>query len=119
VRKKVARAVTDSLGIVRFDPAQAGLYNLLSIHRILSGLSEQEMEAHFEGQGYRAVKEEVATLISDALKPLQDRYESYRREPEVVDRILADGADRAHEMAAPTLRRAEERMGLRSRLESR
>ena len=119
VRKKVARAVTDSLGIVRFDPAQAGLYNLLSIHRILSGLSAQEMEARFEGQGYRAVKEEVATLISDALKPLQDRYESYRREPEVVDRILADGADRAHEMAAPTVRRAAERMGLRSRLESR
>ncbi len=118
VRKKIARAVTDSLGIVRFDPSQAGLYNLLSIHRILSGLSPQEMEARFEGQGYRVVKDEVASLISDALKPLQDRYAAFQREPEIVDRILAEGADRAHDLAAPTVRRVEESMGLRARIQS-
>lgn len=116
VRKKVARAVTDSLGVVRFDPSQAGLYNLLSIHRILSGLSPQEMEARFEGQGYRAVKDEVAVLVSDALKPLQDRYTDFQRDPEIVDRILAEGADRAHELAAPAVIRAAERMGLRARI---
>lgn len=118
VRKKVARAVTDSLGIVRFDPAQPGLFNLLSIHRILSGQSPQEIEVRFEGQGYRAVKEEVAALISDALKSLQDRYRAFQREPEIVDRILAEGAGRAHELAAPTLRRVEERMGLRAPIQS-
>jgi tryptophanyl-tRNA synthetase len=119
VRKKVAQAVTDSLGVVKFDPSQVGLYNLLSIHRILSGLSGEAMEARFEGQGYRAVKDEVSGLISDALKPLQDRYERYRRDPGIVDRILADGAQRAHEMAASTVRRVEDRMGLRARTEVR
>jgi tryptophanyl-tRNA synthetase len=114
VRKKVARAVTDSLGVVRFDPAQAGLYNLLSIHRILSGLFAEELEERFAGQGYRAVKDEVSELISDALRPLQDRYETYRREPEIVDQILSNGARRAHEMAAETVRRVEQRMGLRA-----
>ena len=114
VRKKVARAVTDSLGVVRFDPAQAGLYNLLSIHRILSGLAPEELEERFAGQGYRAVKDEVAELISDALRPLQERYETYRREPEIVDRILAEGAERAHELATKTVRRVEEKMGLRA-----
>jgi tryptophanyl-tRNA synthetase len=115
VRKKVARAVTDSLGEVRFDPAQAGLYNLLSIHQALSGQSAEEMEAHFEDQGYRAVKEEVAELISEALKLLQDRYASYQQAPEIVDGILADGADRAHDLAVPIVRTVEEKMGLRPR----
>jgi tryptophanyl-tRNA synthetase len=118
VRRKVARAVTDSLGVVRFDPAQAGLYNLLSIHRILSGLSPEELEERFAGQGYRAVKDEVGALISEALRPLQERYETYRREPEIVDRILADGAQRAHELSAKTVRRVEDRMGLRAPIES-
>jgi tryptophanyl-tRNA synthetase len=116
VRKKIGRAVTDSLGVVRFDPAQAGLYNLLSIHRSLSGQSPQEIEAHFAGQGYRAVKEEVAELISGALQPLQERYHNYERNPDIVDGILADGAERAHELAAPTVRRVEEKMGLRPNL---
>lgn len=119
VRKKIARAVTDSLGVVRFDPAQAGLYNLLSIHRILSGKSPQEMEAHFDGQGYRGVKEEVAALISDALSPLQARYEEFRQAPEIVDRILADGAERAHELASEKVRRVEGKMGLRAALRPR
>lgn len=116
VRKKVARAVTDSLGVVRFDSTQAGLHNLLSIHQILSGQSQADMEAHFEGQGYRAVKDEVAELISESFKPLQARYARYQGDPELVDQILADGADRAHEIAAPIVRRVEERMGLRFRL---
>jgi tryptophanyl-tRNA synthetase len=119
VRRKVARAVTDSLGVVRYDPAQAGLYNLLSIHQLLSGKSPQELEFHFEGQGYRAVKEEVAELISAALQPLQDRYDSYQRDPEIVDQILAEGAERAHVLAAPLVRRVEERMGLRPPSEPR
>jgi tryptophanyl-tRNA synthetase len=113
VRRKVARAVTDSIGVVRYDPAQAGLYNLLSIHQVLSEMSPQELESRFEGQGYRAVKEEVAELISAALQPLQDRYDSYQRAPEVVDRVLADGAERAHALAAPLVRKVEEHMGLR------
>ena len=113
VRKKVARAVTDSLGVVRFDPAQAGLYNLLSIHRILSGLSSDELETRFQGHGYRTVKEEVAELISTALQPLQEQYAAFAAEPETVDRILAEGAERSREIAGPVVRRVEAAMGLR------
>lgn len=116
VRKKVARAVTDSLGVVRFDSTQAGLHNLLSILRILSGSTPEDLEAHFEGQGYRAVKEEVAEHISVALAPLQDRYERYRQEPKIVDQILADGAIRAQELAAPVVGRVAGKMGLRPSL---
>jgi tryptophanyl-tRNA synthetase len=113
VRRKVARAVTDSLGVVRYDPLQVGLYNLLSIHQLLSGMSPPELESHFEGMGYRVVKEEVAELISAALQPLQERYDDYRRDPDLVDQILAEGAERAHALAAPLVRTVEERMGLR------
>ncbi|HEX6506714.1 MAG TPA: tryptophan--tRNA ligase, partial [Chloroflexota bacterium] len=112
VRRKVSRAVTDSIGAVRFSPDQPGLLNLLSMYEILSGHSPAEIEAHFDGQGYSAVKGEVADLISDALTPVQRRYRELEQSPEVVDEVLAHGADRAHELASRVARNAAEKMGL-------
>jgi len=114
IRKKVARAVTDSLGVIRASPEQPGLYNLLSIIRVLTGEREEEMLARFEGQGYRTVKDEVAERVIESLRPLQDRYREFEREPFIVDEILRQGAERATEIAAPVVRTVEERVGLRA-----
>lgn len=116
IRKKLSRAVTDSLGVVRFNPEQAGLYNLLSMIQLLSGQTAEEIEKEFEGQGYRAVKERLADLVIQALEPLQQRYAAYEQEPEVVDRILAQGADKAHDLALPVLEMVKDRMGLRPKM---
>lgn len=113
VRKKVSRAVTDSLGTVRFNPEQPGLLNLLTIIRALTGESEDEVLRSFEGQGYRAVKERTADVVIDALAPLQDRYRAYEQNPDEVDRILHRGGERARELATPVLAEAQRRMGLR------
>jgi tryptophanyl-tRNA synthetase len=113
MRKKIARAVTDSLGVVQFNPEQAGLYNLLSIIQLLSGRSETEIMDQFQGQGYRAVKEETADLVVAALAPLQERYQEYLSNPELVDRILAEGAETAAPRARKVVSEVERRMGLR------
>jgi tryptophanyl-tRNA synthetase len=113
IRKKISRAVTDSIGIVRFDPNQPGLLNLLSMIQLLSGRSQDQLESDFQGQGYRTVKDTLADLVIQALEPLQQRYAKYQREPDIVDKILAEGAVRAQELAGPTLRAVEDRMGLR------
>jgi tryptophanyl-tRNA synthetase len=113
IRRKVSRAVTDSLGVVRFSPEQRGLYNLLSIHQSLSGRSADDLATHFAGGGYHAVKEEVAELIVTALTPIQERYRAFTEDPGIVDGILEQGAERARSMASPLVRRAMENMGLR------
>ena len=115
IRRKVARAVTDSLGIVRFDPEQAGLHNLLTMIQLLSGRSEDQIEAGFRGQGYKAVKGVLADLVVETLRPLQERYADFERDPDIVDQILAHGADRAQVIASALLSEVEEKMGLRKR----
>lgn len=117
IRKKMARAVTDSLGIIRFDPAQAGLLNLLSMIEILSNQSKAEIESGFEGQGYRVVKDRLTELIIEAVSPLQERYRQFEADPRQVDELLAAGAERARDLARPVLAAVRERIGLRARIE--
>lgn len=115
IRKKVARAVTDSRATISFSPEQPGLLNLLTIIQILTSDSPDAIVARFAGEGYRAVKDAVAELVIEALRPLRERYEEYERSPESIDEILRQGAERASEMAWPTVREVERRMGLRLR----
>ncbi|HLJ68882.1 MAG TPA: tryptophan--tRNA ligase [Chloroflexota bacterium] len=113
IRKKIARAVTDSIGVVRFNPEQAGLYNLLTMLQSLSGETSEEIESRFAGGGYAPLKQELGDRVIQALEPIQRRYHEYLAAPEIVDRILETGAEKARSMAAPVVRDAEQRLGLR------
>jgi len=113
-RKKVSRAVTDSVGVVRFDPEQPGLLNLLTILQILSGETSAEIEQRFAGQGYSAVKREMADRVVQALEPIQARYRAFAAEPEQVDAVLAAGAEKARAIACPVVAEVEARVGLRA-----
>jgi tryptophanyl-tRNA synthetase len=113
IRRKVLRAVTDSVGVVRFNPEQEGLYNLLTMIQTLGSESTEEIERRFAGQGYRAVKEDLAERLVEALRPLQERYHEYERQPEIVDGILREGAQRAAPMARGLVDEVQDRLGLR------
>lgn len=118
IYRKVSRAVTDSRGVVRFSQEQEGLLNLLTMIQLLSGESSDAIEARFVGQGYRAVKEELANRVVETLQPIQERYRAFEAEPEVVDRVLAEGAQRARSIARRVVREVEVRMGLRAPAEA-
>jgi len=114
IRRKVSRAVTDSLGVIRFDgEQQPGLFNLLSIIQILSGQTEAELMVEFDGMGYRAVKDRVADLVISTLEPVQRHYAEYAAAPERVDDVLRLGADRARQISGPVVAKVQDRIGLR------
>ena len=112
-RKKIMRAKTDSGSDIRFstEPERAGVNNLLQIYGVLTGQSKADIEAHFDGEGYGALKSEVADLVVDALEPIQQRYAEITDEPGYLDDILARGAARAAEVANVTLRQVKEAVG--------
>lgn len=112
IRKKLARAVTDSDASVRFDPgAKPAISNLMAIYSQLAGLSLAELEQRYAGQGYGRFKADLADMVSAALAPVQERYQELRPSGE-LRRVLGEGAQRAAALAAPTLRSAMEKMGL-------
>jgi len=110
--KKIKSAVTDSEGIIKFDTLnKPGVSNLLSIYSILSGKSIAEIEAMYEGKGYGDFKGELAQVVVDYLKPIQEKYYSLLDSSELDD-ILDRGAEKANLVAKKTLKQMESAMGL-------
>jgi tryptophanyl-tRNA synthetase len=110
VRRKFKRAVTDSGTEIRFDETRPAIANLLTIYQLLTDQTPAEIEAHFAGQGYGALKSELAEVTIDFLRPLQERVRGY--DDAELDRILADGRERAQTIARATLDDVKARMGL-------
>jgi tryptophanyl-tRNA synthetase len=111
IRRKISRAVTDSLNSVAYDPAaQPGVSNLLAIAGALTGVSPESLASGFAGYG--ALKAGVTDIVVEALRPLQIRYAELAADPTTVRAVLADGARRVAERADRTLSRARAALGL-------
>jgi tryptophanyl-tRNA synthetase len=115
IERSFKRAVTDSGSEIRFsdDPAKAGVNNLLSIYKVLTGRSEADVEADFaSARGYGDLKMRVAEVVIAEVTPIRERFEEFSRDPGELDRMLAVGADQARALADPKLRQVKEKMGL-------
>src|SRR6185295_14886865 len=86
--------------------------NLVGIYGAVTGESVEQVLARFAGQGFGAFKPALAEVLVELIRPIRSRLEELRRDPEELDRILADGAERASALAAPTLAAAYDAVGL-------
>jgi tryptophanyl-tRNA synthetase len=111
IMKKCKRAVTDSLGEVRYSPEQPGVGNLLSIYAALTGRGVAECEAEFAGAGYGALKTRVGEAISESLAPFQRRYAELSADAAYIDAVIKRGAERANALAAETLTKVKQAVG--------
>jgi tryptophanyl-tRNA synthetase len=110
--KKIRSAVTDTGREVVADPEnKPGVTNLLTIHSALSGLSIADLEERFAGRGYGDLKKELAEVVTEALAPIRQRTSEVLADPAELGRVLADGAERARSVAAPTLTTVYDRIG--------
>lgn len=110
--KKIKSAVTDSEGVVRYDPAaKPGVSNLLSILAIVTRRSVAEVEAEFDGLQYGALKGAVAEAVVEELRPIRERALELLDDPAELDRLLAINADRASAIADATLARVYDAVG--------
>lgn len=108
VRRKVARAVTDSDAgpdAVRRDPAKPGVTNLLEILAACGGTADGITT-------YGALKKAVTDAVVAQLEPLQKAYADLAADPAYVADVYAAGAERCREVTAPVLAAAEAAMGL-------
>ncbi len=112
ILKKIKSAVTDNDGVVRFDrETKPGVSNLLGIHSAISGHSIDSLVAHFDGKGYGDLKGEVAEVVLGAVEPIRTRANELLTDPAELDRLLAQGAAKANELAEKTLGIVYDRIG--------
>jgi tryptophanyl-tRNA synthetase len=111
IRRKLRSAVTDSgRDVVRAED-KPGITNLIEIMAVATGEAPEAIEARFDGSGYGQFKEAVGESVVDLLDPVRLRYGELRGNPDRLREILAQGAEKAHAIAATTLARVHERVG--------
>src|SRR5690606_39591773 len=81
----------------------------MTIAHVASGRPIAAIEAELEGGGYGTLKKLTVEAVNEMLAPLQRRYREYMDDRAGLDAVLARGAERAREIAGPTLRRAQAR----------
>jgi tryptophanyl-tRNA synthetase len=111
IRRKIARAVTDSEAEVRYDPAaKPGVSNLLGILGALTEEAPQALAVQFASYG--ALKEACADAVITAFEPIQARHAELAADPSELSRLLAVGAEQARAQAEPVVERARSAIGL-------
>ncbi|WP_001992152.1 tryptophan--tRNA ligase [Helicobacter pylori] len=108
--KKIKKAATDSTGVIAFDETREGIFNLLNIYMLLSDESPEKIEERFKNKGYGDFKKELAEVVIQSLKPIQERYKEISDDE--VKAILNGGVKKARPLAQMTYQKAKELMGL-------
>jgi len=110
IQRKFKRAVTDSGTEIRFNASRPAITNLLTIFQLLTGQAPDEIESHFANKGYAQLKQELAEITIEFLRPLRERVES------ISDRelgaILDQGKHKAQGIAEATLETVMARLGI-------
>lgn len=109
VRRKIKKAVTDSGSEIVYAEDKPALMNLIHIYSLLSGLEAKEIEEKFKGKGYADFKEDLADVVINFLKPLQEKIAGYSDE-EVLE-ILRHGADKVRPIAKKKLDEVKQKIG--------
>ncbi len=106
ITKKIKKARTDPDGVPSDIDGLAGrdgAQNLIGIYASLSERSTEQVLAEFGGQGWGAFKPALAELAVAKLSPIADAFCRYQNDPSELDKVLADGANRAAAIAAPIM----------------
>ncbi|MCL3819815.1 tryptophan--tRNA ligase [Aeromicrobium wangtongii] len=112
VTKKIRSAVTDSGSEITWDPTgKPGIANLLSIYSALTDQPIDSIVKQYEGQQYGHLKVALADLVADFVESFGNRTRELLDDRGELDRILAQGALQAREVASKTLELVYERSG--------
>jgi tryptophanyl-tRNA synthetase len=110
IQRKFKRAVTDSGTEIRFDASRPAMTNLLMIFQLLTGQTPDEIESHFVNKGYAHLKQELAEITIEFLRPLREKVESISNKE--LGAILDQGRHKAQGIAQATLETVMARLGI-------
>ena len=115
VRKPVMRIVTDSKRPE--DPKDPDECNIFAIYRHLADADAvaAKRQLYLEGGlAYGAMKQELFELLETTFSEQRDRYNALMDNPEALDKILEQGAEKARDIAGPILAKVRKAVGVSS-----
>jgi tryptophanyl-tRNA synthetase len=86
--------------------------NLIGIYAALAGETKADVLARFAGQGFGVFKPALVDVAVETLTPVGDAMRRLMAHPAEIDRVLADGAERAGVIAEKTVAEVRKIVGL-------
>lgn len=117
IKSKVAKLPTDSgSGELNGDPEKGTpLHTVFAFVELFQGREKvEEYKKMYTSSGirYGDLKRELSEAIYEELKPLQEKRKELENNPEYVDKVIAEGNEKARVVARETLKEVKEKMGL-------
>jgi len=115
VSKKVRSMPTDPARVRRNDPGEPSKCPVWQLHQVYSDDACKEwvqQGCRTAGIGCIECKQPVIDGILREQAPMRERAQAYLDDPTLVKNIIADGCEKARELARETMRDVREAMGL-------
>lgn len=117
IAQKIRKAKSDAEVLPETMEQLAGraeARNLVTIYSALADMTPAAVLGEYAGKGFGAFKPALADLAIARLGPIRERLSALLADRTAVAATLAGGAARAIELGAPTLRAAQEAVGLQA-----
>ena len=114
IKKRLSGAPTDN-GKGDRIPTEGGVANLLKFVELFEGVEKRkEYEQQYVGSGirYGDLKSELAEAINKELTPIRESRKELESQPEYVDKVIKEGAEKARAIASATVTEVKKKMGL-------
>ena len=115
VTRKVMAAVTDPNRIKKDDLGNPDVCMVYYCHKLFTPEEACKnccRECKAGERGCVACKRELAENINKFLEPIREKRRYYEERPELVDKILVEGTEKARQTAIETMRKVKEAMKL-------
>ena len=115
ITRKVMSAVTDPKRIKKDDLGDPDVCMVAYYHQLFTEKEEYEnvcKECRAGTRGCVACKKQLAQNIIKTLEPIREKRKYYEEHPELVDKILIEGTQKARKEAQETMRKVKKAMKL-------
>lgn len=113
-RKKIMKAITDSENIVKYDIVnKPGVSNLMTIYSCLTNMSFNEIEEKYKNLGYGDFKKDLADIVCNELKDIQEKVNNLKEENDFLQSVLMEGFLKMSVKANAKINSIYKKIGLR------
>ncbi len=114
IAKKIRKAKTDPQPLpdnIEELKRRPEAENLVGIYAALAEVGKDAVLAEYGGQEFSAFKPKLAELAVEKLAPISSEMQRLQANPDYIDQVLSDGADRARVLASETLNAVKDIVG--------
>ena len=111
IRRKLKRAVTDSIGEINYSDKQPGIKNMVDICSKIISEKPETFTEKYKGKGYAEFKNDVAEIIISETEPIRQEAEKILKDKAYLEKIYRDSAEKAEKIAWKTLSKVYKKIG--------